>query len=297
MLLNVNRSLIYTIFDISYINDYVQYIIELFKQIIIKNDLQINIVLGNTNYEFNNNYKVIKFNINFEHTLVTPPDPLYLVGKIPTNDDKLFLIRIFDYNVLNQSDIVIDYSIPNIYNIYTNPEHNIFLQKMVYFSPALYKYDLQNYQQKHRTNNILTTFINKDLPRRKILIDRFLSAKLNHINVNNCFDKTQLQQLYLNTKIIINIRQSEYCHTFEELRVLPALLSGVIVISEQCPLTNLIPYNELIIWSSYDDIIETCIKVMNNYEKYYNDIFNNKNKEILCSLHQNNIKKMTNMIC
>lgn len=295
MLLNVNSSFIYTIFDCYYVNDYVYYIIELLKQIIIKNDLQINIILGNTDYNFDNNYKVIKININFEHTLVTPPDPLYLVGKISTNDNNFYLIRIHEYNKLNCADIVVDYSIPNIYNVLScnDDTYTSFYKKLVYISPALYEYDLKNYSYKCRTNNILTTFINTNEPRRRILLDKITSANLNHKNVNNCFDKNQLQQLYLNTKILINIHQTNEHHTFEELRCLPALLSGVIVISESSPLNNLIPYNELIIWSSYDDIIETCIKVMNNYDEYYSNIFNNKNKEILSGLHQNNINFFT----
>ena len=301
MLLSINNSFIYTNFDCYYVNDYVYYIIEVIKEVIIENDVQINIILGNTDYNFDNNYKVIKININFEHTLVKPGgrdiNPSCLIGKIPTNDNNFYLVRISGYNELNSADIVVDYSIPNIYNIYSCNDNTYtnFYKKMVYISPALYNFEQKNYGYNSRSNNILTTFINTEEPRRRILLDRITSANLGHINVNNCFDKTQLQQLYLNTKIIINIHQTNEHHTFEELRALPALLSGVIVISESSPLNNLIPYNELIIWSSYDDIIETCIKVMNNYEQYYSIIFNNKNKELLSSLHQNNIKKMTNL--
>ena len=91
------------------------------------------------------------------------------------------------------------------------------------------------------------------------------------LNVNNCFIKNDLQNLYKNTKILINIHQTEHHHTFEELRVLPALQCGVIVISENSPLSELVPYNDYIIWTSYDKILEKTIEIINNYD-YFHDL-------------------------
>ena len=70
MLLQVNKSYIYTEIDIYYVNIYIEYIIDLLKSVIIENDLQINIILGNYNFTFNNGNNIIKMNINWEHTLV-----------------------------------------------------------------------------------------------------------------------------------------------------------------------------------------------------------------------------------
>ena len=69
---------------------------------------------------------------------------------------------------------------------------------------------------------------------------------------------------------------------------------GVIVISEISPLNNLIPYNDYIIWSSYDNMIETTRLVLDNYEYYYNKIY--KSTDILSFLHKHNIDKLTNML-
>jgi hypothetical protein len=297
MLFQVENSNIYTEIDIYYVNSYIQYIIELLKIIIIKHNLNINIILGTKNYTFNNNNKLIRININWEHTLVTQNgrdiNPKCLQGKVFTNTGEPYLVRIDKYEELINSDIVIDYSIPNIYNIYASNKYNNFYKKMLYISPVLFDYDLQNYK-KNRELNVLTTFININEPRRKQLLDNIQLANLHHKNINNCFGNDELKKLYLNIKILINIHQTEHHHTFEELRVLPALLSGVIVISEESPLNNLIPYNDLIIWSSYDNIIETVNKVINNYDYYYNKIF--KSKNILTYCHKNNIKKLENKI-
>ena len=90
---------------------------------------------------------------------------------------------------------------------------------------------------------------------RKKLLENISKSNLSHSNTNNCFDKIKLQELYQNTKILINIHQTPYHDTFEELRCLPALQNGVIVVSEKSPLSHLVSYNELIIWTDYDNII------------------------------------------
>ena len=77
--------------------------------------------------------------------------------------------------------------------------------------------------------------------------------------------------------------------TFEELRVLPALLNGVIIISENVPLKEKIPYSEYIIWVEYEKLAETTLEVYNNYLEYYDKIFTQGNlKEILTNMEINN---------
>jgi hypothetical protein len=298
MLVKIQNSYIYTEFDIYYVNSYIQYIIELLKTIIIKNNLQINILLGNAHFCFNNNNRIIKINVNWEHTLVKTGgrDSMHncLKGNVLTTSGEQYLVRIERYDELNNSDIIIDYSIPNIYNIYSSKKYDNFYPKMIYISPVLFDYNLKNYEYKQRQINVLTTFINTNEPRRKLLLNNIANSKIDHININNCFDDDELKKTYLNTKILINIHQTDHHHTFEELRCLPAILSGVIVISEEVPLKNLIPYNSLIVWSSYENIIETVNKVINNYDDYYNKLF--KSKNILPYLHENNIKKLESKI-
>ena len=72
---------------------------------------------------------------------------------------------------------------------------------------------------------------------------------------------------------MINIHQTDSHHTFEELRVLPALQCGVIVISESSPLIELIPYSDYVIWCPYDQIIDKANEVLNNYESFRSEIF------------------------
>lgn len=294
MLLKVNNSYIYTDFDIYYINSYINYIIDTLKTIVLNNNLNINIVIGNFNYTFNNNNKIIKININWEHTLVKKNGRDIglnsIEGKVFANNNEKYLVRIERFSELEKADIIIDYSIPNMYNIFFSVFNNLFYDKMIYISPVLFKYELKNYIKNERKINVLTTFINLNEPRRNKLLSDLKTQGIQHINVNNCFDTQKIYELYKNTKILINIHQTDHHHTFEELRVLPALLSGVLVISELSPLNNLIPYNDLILWTSYDNITNFINIVINNYDSYYDKIFSQKNK--LSRLHNNNIKKL-----
>ena len=71
------------------------------------------------------------------------------------------------------------------------------------------------------------------------------------------------------TRILINLHQTPSHHTFEELRVLPALLRGIVVIAEVSPLHTSIPYYEYIVWSHINSMATTIRNVSANYNSYY----------------------------
>lgn len=216
-------------------------------------------------------------------------------GTVKTKDNDFYHLRIDKYDELNRSNIVIDYSMPNIANIASSNLYEKFAKKCVYIAPVIYSpfhFDKQN-----REDEILTTFINTNEPRRRKLLDNIAKSGLPHKNVNNCFDPQELKNLYCNTKIIINIHQTDHHHSFEELRVLPALTCGVLVVCEESPLSHLIPYNDYIIWSSYDKIIEKASEVANNYNYYYDKIFGQRdNNEFFTELHNKNIESLQDKI-
>jgi hypothetical protein len=67
-------------------------------------------------------------------------------------------------------------------------------------------------------------------------------------------------------KILVNIHQTDSYCTLEELRVLPALMTGILVISEDSPYKEHIPFSNHIIWSSYDNMVDTINNVLTNYD-------------------------------
>ena len=120
------------------VNNYYTYIFSLLENILNDNKLQINIILGNHKCDFNNNYKTIRININYEHTIVkktgrnvptnTPE------GKIKYSDNDNYLVRIDNFKTLNNSDIIIDYSNPNIHNVKICNLFNDFSFKHIYIA-------------------------------------------------------------------------------------------------------------------------------------------------------------------
>lgn len=280
------------------IDDYYQMVVSLIKKILYDNpNLYINISLMNNNYIFNNNNKTIYININWEHTIVkdggrsVPHGCPH--GKLLDDTANYYLVRIDRFKDLNNSDIVIDYSIPNIENVKISNLFNDFSKKHVYIASSLYECE---FAKEHRNIPVLTTFINTNEPRRKLLLDNLAAKNIGHINFNNCFGRDSLRKLYLNTKILINVHQTPHHHTFEELRVLPALQCGVIVVCEKSPLSNLIPYNDYIIWEDFDNISDKVCDVINNYDYYYNKIFVDKKPFDLNSFEISNYDNLSKLI-
>lgn len=290
----VNGTKLILFNNCNMLNDYYQYIISIIKYIIEKYKITSNIVLNNNSYCFDNEEETIRININIEHTLIKENGRGLLsntpIGKIKYDNNKYYFVRVVDIDKLSKGEIVIDYSNPNIYNINSIEIYKELSNKLTYIAPIIYKGNYINV--KNRNNDMMTTFYNENEPRRKRMIEIIKSRKLNYKNINNCFDKDELQKIYQNTKILINIHQTNEHDTFEELRCLPALQNGIIVLSEESPLNNTIPYNDLIIWSSYENIVDKAIDILENYEKYYSLVFNKDNILLLNNMDKENKKVM-----
>ena len=166
-------------------------------------------------------------------------------------------------------DCVIEYSLANIYNISTNERFNDYLKKVTYLSAAYYDINFQN----NLKTDIITMFIDSSNIRRNNVLSNLANLNIPITKVQNRFDSNNLNKTYKKSKILINVHQTDHHHTLEELRILPALMTGVLIVSEKVPLTEVIPYSDYIVWSKYDNIAQTTLDVMNNYEQYYNKIF------------------------
>lgn len=277
------------------IKDHYEYILKLLKSIIDSNDLNINILFCCNNILFNNTNKTITININYEHTIVKkggrsvhPNCPLIKLNNID------YHIRIDRFNILNEYDIIIEYSNPNIKHMSTNNLFQNYVNKCVYVSSCIF--DNTYFIKEGRTLSTLTTFINTNEPRRFKLLEDIKNRNIHHENVNDCFDINELKKLYMNTKVIINIHQTDHHDTFEELRILPCIQCGVIPICEYSPYQELVPYNDYIIWTSYDNILNTVEEVLKNYDYYFNKIFIDKKNIDINELPNINYNNLLNFI-
>lgn len=292
MIITVKNGSIYYITEIYYAKDYYNYVLSLFIQLLYQTEMSVNFILGDHTVHFGNNKRVVRVHLNYEHTLVKKGGVNAPMGVIPVeNSRECYLVRV---NKRNQvANLVVDYSIPNIVNIIRSNLFPLIQNKCLYVSPALYP---PYFVKEGRSINTLTTFINSSLPRRSNLLSK-LDKRWNHKNVNNCFDKEDLGNLYKITKIVINIHQTDYHQTFEELRVLPALLCGALVVCEDSPLKEFVPYHDYVIWSSYDTIANKVNEVLENYDEYFDAIFRKEKSVNLATIHNLNLVYLKRLAC
>ena len=192
-----------------------------------------------------------------------------------------YLVRIPDYEYYLGLDATIEYSLPNIANIESHGGFSEYLDTALYVPPLLY--DECDFAPKNRTSIIS---MSNPSPRREI----FQETCPHVLNIQNRFSLSDLKRVYDDAMVMVNTHQTDHHHTFEELRVLPALCNGVIVVSEDVPLKDKIPYSDFIVWSSYKDLAATVKDVQDNYDQYRRNIFTNDLADIISGLRENNSK-------
>eukprot|EP01038_Epipyxis_sp_PR26KG_P008157 gene8157-11039_t len=233
-------------------------------------------------------YKII---FNNEHTFIHPAanpvvvnssepnnDPLGMnristfKGNLPTkNQSETYFIRLHDFSDYCTSSVMIDYNLANIYNIQMSGLFDEdFLSRIIYIPAFLYDYNPN--VGKH--NKIMTCF-KKIYGRRRIFMEKLTKVYPNAENVNFLSIEEELQH-FDSAKILINVHQTDFHHTLEEYRILPALLRGVVIVSEEVPYVEFVPYREYIIFAPYHELVDTMIYVHNNYDSIHSRFFGNK---------------------
>lgn len=257
----------------------------------------LNDLMLNKDFNLNSNYE--KYNLFFqvEHNLVLKEGRSIknnIVGNVKSiyNNDN-YLVRIVNLENYDNYDYIIEYSLLNIENIKcSNKFSKQFIDKILYLPPFVY--DINFCFDNKRHINVLTSYIDVNQPRRKKLFENLYLNNILFTNVNNIFEKNKLCDIYDNTKILINIHQTPYHHTLEEFRLIPALSRGVVIISEIVPMKELLPYHDYIIWTTYDNIIQTVKDTINKYDFYHNKFFGKDSdlNNILTTLNNNSLKNI-----
>lgn len=257
-----------------FIREYYLYLVDLFRQNCRGAGAPVNVVFGDYEFQFKNRNRSVKVDIQFEHTLVKPggrDSGGAVAGTIPLPDGPgTYLVRIPNLDYLRTLDLVVDYSLPNMINVQACGAFDDYAAKAIHVAPLLHELDAGDAE---RSGEIVALFGDVHQARRRSFLERAAEAGLPLKNVKGVFKQDKLRRLYRNTKILVNVHQTGEHHTLEELRILPALLSGVIVVSEDVPLKEQVPYARFIVWSSYDKLIDTVRQVHDNHERYFRQIF------------------------
>jgi hypothetical protein len=280
------------------VGGYYIHCINVFKKFLTEYNKPINLVFGNYNPKFDNSNITLKIGLQIEHTILKKSiynSPNFFFDTTVKYNDLNYVIRIDKMEYLESYDYIIEYSLPNINHIMTitdNPRIEKYLSKNIHISCNMYDFQFE----KLNRSKIITMFFAWS-GRRSTLYNNLINNNIQVQNLENCFQKECLTDAYKNTKILINVHQTDFHDTAEELRILPALMSGVIVIAEDSPLKEKIPYHEFIIWEKIENIPNKVIDIEKNYDLYFESIFGgNKLKNVLLEIEKQNVINITEKI-
>lgn len=213
----------------------------------------------------------ISIYLQIEHTLFRPGSQTSSAGMqgcLPiSGSDQKYLIRIAELNRLSSADIVFDYSRINLFNIQSALALRDYLKKAFCISPALYPLHTSS---KGR-DGVITLFGNPNISRRKLFLEDLKRHAISSENI--CGVYFGVDKIYRKARIVINIRQTDGHETLEELRVLPALRSGAIIICESAPYVEKTAYSKFILWGSLSELPGLISEVEDNYEDTHRQIF------------------------
>lgn len=189
----------------------------------------------------------INVDLQYEHTLQYWPS---------TTD--LRKPKIYRYDYLVTLDLIVDYTITNLENIKNYPEYGEYLSKCIYIPPLLFT-DPSTCNQIIPNGDVVT--IQNFSERRSRLYEAYPTS------IGSGFTKAELLDLYKHYKILLNVHQIDEHVSLEELRLLPALGAGMLIVSEKSPYYLKVPYSKHIIWAEYDNLIKTVQDTLKNYEE------------------------------
>ena len=272
---------VYFIVNRNYDNtlkDYYEYVEKLLSSPIHKISRKCLVLLDCNGFAWLKLYlPVLKIALQVEHTLVKSgarDSNDAIAGHVPIlGSPENYLVRITNLLKLQSAHLVIEYSQVNQCNVKRSPDFAEYSSKSLCISPALYPLDEKVFSLAHVRNvDTITLFGNPDEPRRRKFLRSLESKSVKSQNINNIYQG--IENFYRDTKILINIRQTDHHDTLEELRILPALRCGVLVISELAPLIDKVAYSKYIIWGELDELPQLILEVQNNYQKWHSMIFN-----------------------
>ena len=224
--------------------------------------------------------RLVTAGLNWEHTLVRPggrDSAGFAAGAVPTGRGDTYLVRLLDAAAHRRRHLLVDYSLPNVRNV--SLAEPALGRRMLYVAQVPPLPEAQRPEQPaDRRTDVLTTFCDPTGQPRRAEILRRLRAQCAadgraFRNASDCFEGAAVRALYSDAKVVVNVRQTEDHHTLEELRLLWALACGAVVVSEDGPLRELLPYARFVVWVGYDDVDAAVRRVLARYEETRVELF------------------------
>jgi hypothetical protein len=244
-------------------------------------------------YDSKNINKYILDNINKNIIFIFLQQIPNFINKNIFLSNKYYILNTEQYthtNLLTEENNLIDYSKDNI--VYSN---KYFRKKnILYFPYPINKQEIYNYNKIHDVCVICT------LSEKRIkIINQIRKMGINVTVISNLFDFKR-DEILMKHKILLNIHNSDSYKIFESLRCDRCIFNKMIVVSESSFRHKKNNLKKYVIFRKYNDLAVTVKKILDNYDKYYNLIFNNFDNFIanynnnISKIYENNIKQIIN---
>jgi hypothetical protein len=189
------------------------------------------------------------------------------------NNDTIYYLNIEQMS--NESYYKCFREIPLNTNIIDYSEENIPFYKNIYNQTFLLPPYFKSLNNTCQNKDIDLLSLSNNEYRNSLLKKIDLENKYNKYFFNNIYGKER-DNLYNQSKIYINIHCSEKHKTMELIRIINLLKQHVIIVTQNSIYKDLLFINKhLIIFEEKNDINIIIDEILNNYDKYYNYIFNN----------------------
>ncbi|WP_313920490.1 glycosyltransferase family 2 protein [Tahibacter sp.] len=258
----------------TFIAEYLRYCVALLRERLRVESRPLWLVFGDSDGDAPRGAAVRRIGMQWEHTLVRPggrDSADAPAGAIALADGSgHYLVRIARLAQLERQDLIIDYSRANRINIERGGAHGALLARLVVIAPLLHA---PHFLREDRPLPLICLFGNRREARRAALLAQARRRGSSLRQVDGIFDTASLERLYRSSRVLLNVHQTADHHTAEELRILPALQSGMIVVSEDVPLREELPYHAFVIWATYEDLLDTAAAVLANYEAEHARLF------------------------
>ncbi len=272
-----NILFIYRINQEIVIFDYYQYVLGLLQA--EGNQEQFLIVqLDTLRFKWFSNFApILSIGLQIEHTLIkkgTRGSEQAIAQGLPFHDGRSrYLVRIQNLQELIRSNRIIDYSRINLKQIKfaSPPLSGDYLKKNYCISPSLFAINQASIFNLQQRTGTITTFGNPSESRRAKFLNALLIRGIPVENITGNY--LDIESCYRSIRILVNIRQTEGHDTLEELRILPALRCGVIVINEEAPYQQWCRYSDFILSAPIENLPNLIQDVQNHYVKYHARIF------------------------
>lgn len=216
--------------------------------------------------------------VNLEHTLVLPggrDSEGAASGRVasPRHKSEKYLVRLpLNRKMFEAANSIVEYSQSNIDNVLSSPLADVYSGKVVYIAPLLRK-ELHIKPNNRDISSVHTMMNLTGLDDRRARISGELAVR-SGLHIKNLIGlDSDIYSRLDRVGVMLNLHQTDHHHTLEELRILPALMSGVLVVSEPSPLVDSVPFGRFIRFSEVRDMPDLLINLMGNFAAEWDRTF------------------------